>query len=219
MSHPPRPVRRPASRRPTPGSVQGPATWQVLGAALAVGFLTLAATQAAAWSFGEPVAVLTRDPQTTADVAWYTGSVAVFTDMAWAVVAACTLLAAWLVPQERARLVALGVLAVVLGADDALLLHDEVGPINGVPQEAFLAGYALAALLLLVPFLRRPRTASSGAFLFGAALLGLSIVADQLSPGLHLFEDGAKLLGVLLWTTVPVLALRDWRRAGQPTGS
>ena len=218
MSHPPHPVRRPASRRPTPGPAQGPATWQVLGAALAVGFLALAATQAAAWSFGEPVAVLTRDPQTSADVAWYTGSVAVFTDMVWAVVAACTLLAAWLVPRERPRLVAFGAFAAVLAADDALLLHDEVGPINGVPQEVFLAGYALAALLLLVPFLRRPWTASSVAFLLGAALLGLSLVADQLFPGLHLLEDGAKLLGVLLWTTVPVLALRDWRRACQPTG-
>ena len=56
------------------------------------------------------------------------------------------------------------------------------------------------------------------AFLLGAALLGLSIVADQLFPGLHLLEDGATLLGVLLWTTIPAFALRDWRRAGQPTG-
>ncbi len=48
----------------------------------------------------------------------------------------------------------------------------------------------------------------AGAFLVGAGLLGVSAVVDQSLSGQHLLEDGAKLLGALVWLTVPMIACR-----------
>lgn len=96
----------------------------------------------------------------------------------------------------------------MLGADDALLLHDAVGPNNGVPQEVFLAVYAVVAILLTTSMLRDPHRGVAVAFVLGAALLAVSAGFDQMFSGAHLVEDGAKLLGALVWLTLPMLACR-----------
>jgi hypothetical protein len=177
-------------------------------AVLSIGALALIATVLAAERFDESVGTFTRDVQVTAGMPWYTGALSLFTTMVWAGVTALAAFAAWLEKDERRRLGGLAVLAALLMADDALQVHDEVGPQNGVPQIAFMVVYALAAAALSLAFLRRPRAAATAAFVLGAVFLGASVVVDQLLRHAFLLEDGAKLLGALVWLTVPVLSVR-----------
>ena len=52
------------------------------------------------------------------------------------------------------------------------------------------------------------------AFLLGAALLGVSAVFDVLLHDVSfLVEDGSKLLGALVWATVPALIYGEWTAA------
>ncbi|MGY1622103.1 hypothetical protein ACI789_07915 [Geodermatophilus sp. SYSU D00965] len=184
------------------------ALWKPVTAALAIGALALIATVLAAERFDEPVGTFTRDVQVTAGMPWYTGALSLFTTTVWAGVTALAAFAAWLEEDERRRLGGLAALAALLMADDALQVHDEVGPQNGVPQIAFMVVYALAAAALSLAFLRRPRAAATAAFLLGAVFLGASVFVDQLLRHAFLLEDGAKLLGALVWLTVPVLSVR-----------
>ena len=48
---------------------------------------------------------------------------------------------------------------------------------------------------------------SGRAFVLGLLLLGLSVVIDQTTHGHYLWEDAPKLLGALVWLTVPLLEL------------
>jgi len=183
-------------------------TWQPVTAALLVGVAVLGATVAAAWRFDEDVATFTRDVQDYAGVAWYTGAVNTVNVIVWTVVTTLSLTIAWLERHDRRRLLAFGAFTLVLLADDAFLLHEAVGPENGVPQALFLGLYGVMAAVLLVAYTRSPRTGSSIAFLIGAVLLGASVLVDELLTHRFLLEDGCKLLGALVWVAVPLLALR-----------
>ncbi|MGY1845736.1 MULTISPECIES: hypothetical protein [unclassified Blastococcus] len=176
-------------------------------AALAAGAAVLALTTVLADVVDQPISTFTRDWQVTADAAWYVGAVSILNGMVWATTAGLSFLAAWLAPAQRGRLVGLGTLVLVLAADDALLLHETIGPLLGVPQELILAGYAALTAVLLIAFLRPPRDLVCAVFVLGAALLGASVALDQFAEGRHLLEDGAKLLGALTWLTVPVLVV------------
>ncbi|MEX5718032.1 hypothetical protein [Geodermatophilus maliterrae] len=167
--------------------------------------------------FEEPVAVFTRDGSSLGGLPWYSGSVSMLNTMVWAAVTALALLVAWLEPRDRLRLTVLGGFVLVLAADDALQLHESVGPENGVPQKVFLALYAVTAVLLLVLFLRGGRRGPTIAFLSGGALLAVSIVFDQLvDRQILIVEDGTKLLGAIVWLTVPVLAVSRRARHDRP---
>ncbi len=106
--------------------------------ALVAGVLILALARVLAQLFDEPMGTFTQDFQVTAQVPWYPGSVSVLTSMAWASIAALSLLVAWSNPSESRPLRVLGGLALVFAADDALLLHDAIGPNLGIPEPAFL---------------------------------------------------------------------------------
>ncbi|WNV76407.1 hypothetical protein [Geodermatophilus sp. DSM 44513] len=173
-------------------------------AALLSGAAVMVGTVLAADLIGVPVGVLTRDAVTTADLPPYTGAVSAFTAMVWFAAGSLCALVAWQQGRERRRLGPLAALLFVLAADDALLLHDVVGPRVGVHEVVFYVVYAVAGLAVA----RSMRTAErvvARAFWLGAALLATSVAVDVGFVGAHLLEDGAKLLGALVWATVPVL--------------
>lgn len=172
------------------------------------GALLVAATAVASRVFDDPVATFTRDVQDLAGIPWYSGAVSTLTVMTWTAVATLTLFAVGVVRAGRRRIGLFAVLAVALTVDDAFLVHEAVGPENGVPQELFLGGYALLAAVVAVSFLRSPRAASTMAFLLGLMWLGLSAAADATLHHWFLLEDGSKLLGALTWLAVPLLTLR-----------
>jgi hypothetical protein len=201
-----------------------PALKPIAGALLA-GVLVLVATVAAAARFHEPVAVLTRDGSALGELPWYSGSISLLNGMVWAVVSGLSLLVAWLEPRARVRLAALGALTAVLAADDALQLHEVAGPDNGIPQTAFLALYAVIGVVLLVAFVRGRQLGPLLAFLVGLCLLGMSVGFDEfVTRQILIAEDGSKLLGAIVWLTVPVIVAGGMRArrelpAATPAGS
>jgi hypothetical protein len=73
-------------------------------------------------------------------------------------------------------------------------------------------------LVLLRGVLTRPFDGRTVPFLVGGALLALSVLVDQLAPGRFFVfaEDGAKLLGALVWLTLPPLSLPASLRQPRP---
>lgn len=180
---------------------------KLVGAAVLAGVLVMAVTQLAATFVGEPVSTFTREVQVTAEVPWYAGAISLLSGMAWATIGGLALFSAWLEPQKSKGLAGLAVFVLVLAADDALMLHEIVGPRFGVPEVVFYAFYAFTALVLLHWFTRSTRREMVVAFLLGGALLAASIAFDLFLPGRHLLEDGAKIVGAFVWLTVPVMAV------------
>ena len=132
--------------------------------------------------------------------------------MLWASVASLAFLVAALWPPRRGWLLSFGALVCLLAADDALNLH-EAGPAHGVPELDFSLVYAILGTSLALVLIGRARRTnwqiepSTVAFFLGGFLLAVSIVIDQAFFAQYMAEDGPKLLGTLVWLTVPLLCL------------
>jgi hypothetical protein len=181
--------------------------FRLVATVLSAGVLLLALVRLAASAAGEPVSNFTKDAVAVAEVPWYTGSVSLITCMVWAAAASLSLFVAWAAPVTRRRMLSLGAFTTLLAVDDAMLVHDQIGPGHGVPEKLFPVVYAIFALLLLREMLRGSTRAVIVTFLLGAAFLAVSTGFDVVFHDLSiLVEDGSKLLGAMTWTTVPVLA-------------
>ena len=200
----------------------------IVPAALLLGLLLVAGTSLLAAVNHQPFGDYSRDLQALATDAGavlppLAGGLALLNLMVWPSVASMAVLAAVLWPPRRQWLLAFAFLNILLALDDALLLHDGVGPRLGIPEAAFFLLYAAMGIRLLLgafplaagaqPEDRlsrfRVQNLSSGgrAFILGLLLLGVSVVVDQTVHGQPVWEDGPKLLGALVWLTVPWLEL------------
>ena len=95
-------------------------------------------------------------------------------------------------------------MTVVLLLDDLFLFHEEVFPeYLHIPQKAVFAGYGIIILLYLISFRASILDTEFLILLFAFGFFGLSIIVDEILrsmiPQQHLFEDGAKLLGIVSW--------------------
>jgi hypothetical protein len=179
---------------------------RLVAGALAGGVLVLTFAGLLAGAVGEPVSNLTRDAVAVADLPWYTGSVSLFTGMVWAVASALSYFVAWAMPPVRRQMLALGVFAMWLAADDSMLIHDQIGPGHGVPEALFGPIYLVLALVVLRELLRSRSRVTTIVFALGTALLGMSEAFDVVfHNSSFILEDGAKLLGALVWATIPVI--------------
>lgn len=197
-------------------------------AALLLGLLLLAGTSVLAALNQQPFGYYSRDvkalsAEAGAVLPLLAGGLALLNVMVWASAASMALLAAVLWPPRRRWLLGFAFLNFLLALDDALLLHDEVGPELGLPEEGFDLLYAASGVLLLLGAFRRgvnvrpedrlsrfrvENLPSGGqAFILGLVLLGVSVIVDQTMHGQPLWEDAPKLLGALVWLTVPLLEL------------
>lgn len=188
-------------------------------AATGVGVVVMAVASAKAAHSGNSLGVYTRDIRTVAaehhgKTSYDVGSVSQFGIMMWAAAAALAFLIAYLNPDRRRWLILFGAFMSFLGADDSLTLHES--HVHGIPQDAYYVVYAAFGLSLLYGLVkRRSVDALAVTFVVGGALLALSILMDLLTNAHYLVEDGSKLLGILIWSTVPLLALP--RRRPHPT--
>ncbi len=185
-------------------------TWRLPATAVTLGVAVLALVALAARVLHVSTGEFTRDPAALAPgLPFYGGSVSILSAVVWGVAGALCLFVAWTTPAYRRALVLLGTLALLLLADDVLMVHDDLGPRVGIPDEAFYVVYAVLAALCVGALRGRLRRGPGAALLLGGALLGLSVAIDTLDREGDLWflaEDGAKLLGGLVWITVPVLA-------------
>lgn len=195
---------------------------KMVSAALLVGILTLGATQTMAVVRHLPSGTFTRDlkalcGEAGAQLPSLAGSIGLLNMMVWASVGSMAMLVAALWPQKRLWLLTFGSFVLFLSADDAMLLHEEVGPSLGIPEGGFYLLYAIFAAFLLYGSFRGPEAlallssrripSSTVAFVLGGLLLAASVAVDQLVHGAHLAEDAPKLLGAVVWLTVPLLSL------------
>lgn len=96
-----------------------------------------------------------------------------------------------------------GLLALILGLDDAFLLHEEVIPrFLGVPEEAVYVIYVGFVLFYLVIFYPVIRKTEYVLLIMAFVFFGVSVSLDFFEPpGIDpfLFEDAAKLVGLVSW--------------------
>jgi len=188
---------------------------QVLLAAFLVGLVLVAAFLADNVSADvTSVADFTRDPTAVAGVPWWTGAISRLTALGWIVAATAAILAGrrHAGTDQRPRLLFLGGLCGVSALDDSLLLHEEVLPSLGLPEEAFLVLYAMAGLVLGIMWVRSHQwTLIELTFFAGAVMLATSVVVDAF-VNQAIVEDIAKVIGVVAWAFCGLWAHEDaWR--------
>jgi len=184
---------------------------RVITVAVGAGLLVIAAVAAASVVLDVPPQTFTRDPAALAPgLPFYGGSVSLLSAVVWGAVASLAAFVAWAGGARLRRpLLLLAALAALLLADDALMLHETLGPRVGIPDEAWYLLYATVAAVLAWSVRGDLRTGHGAAFVLGGAFLAVSVGVDALNTETavaFLVEDGTKLLGALVWATVPVLA-------------
>lgn len=171
---------------------------------------------------------LMLDPAVVAGYPDRVGSVSNLGVLAWTTAAVAGLLAGSVPPRSGTSrlLVGLGGVSAVLALDDLFRGHEQTGALLGGEAE----NLALAALgLLAVAVLRRHRQVVLGhtpvvVLAAASVLFAVSLLTDAVldRPGIGLsgrlfVEEGAKLMGILLWTSYVVLVGYRHLTARQPT--
>jgi len=186
---------------------------------------------------GVPIAHLMRDPMVAVytDVPFYAGLISNAGVILWAVPAVVCIFAALVL---RARgdadgwspfLIASGALTGGLLIDDMFMLHDQaLRDYVHVPEKVTFLAYAVVVCVYLVAFIRRIKRTDVPllilAFCFFGISLGMDVgVHDEIHlhfvaegfKARHLFEDGAKLFGIVTWCAY--LVRTSWGAlVGQP---
>jgi hypothetical protein len=155
-----------------------------------------------------PIGDLTRDPTATIGAPIYTGFLSQVGILFWAGAGAICMLSTTVASSISHKHVltrfffASALLIVLLGLDDAFLLHEEVFPYLGFAEEVVFASYT--GLILIYLFAFRSFIFKTEYVLLGMGFLsfGMSVGLDVITPrgvDLLLLEDGAKLVGIVSW--------------------
>lgn len=157
---------------------------------------------------GLPVSYFTADVAATTKQEFYVGMYSHIGIMLWcACTAICFFSYAALRKQSKNQKLSLfllcsGIITLLLLVDDLFLLHEAVFPnYLNISEKKFFAGYAL---IMLSYFVRFSKTILKTEFLFlllALGFFGISILIDIKFTEEYLFEDGAKLLGIVSWVT------------------
>ena len=170
---------------------------------------------------------LTKDPLRDLGVPYYTGAVSMIGVSMW-LGAIFIMLLGWSLfrrsvhRREQAWFLAgFAVLTALLAFDDLFLLHEAVLPELGVPEELTMGFYAAFAAVLFLRFFRLILRHEPLILLASLGMLALSIFIDLLAVHipfvtrlrLYAVEDGAKVIGILLWL---LYVFRFVRRQAEP---
>lgn len=155
---------------------------------------------------GEPIYHFTRDPAALAGMSPSSGILSNMGVVLWLATGAVCFLTSSVLASSRERrfLLGAGLLSTCLGLDDLLQLHEAYYPRIGFPDEAVYAGYMLAVGTWLVVYRRLIRSTVFVPFAIALAAFALGLVADKFhdaaAPWHHLYEDGAKWIGIVGWS-------------------
>lgn len=148
---------------------------------------------------GHNAAPLLRDPATMAGMPVWHGALSTLGCMAWALTGALCL-ATHAGRRETAvrTWLLLAALAIALGVDDALMLHEEVLPGVGVGQELVFLAYGAVAALIARDVLSRPAEFDVPLLAVACGALAVSIGLDVVvADALVIYEDGPKVFGIV----------------------
>ena len=168
---------------------------------------------AAAELFDVPVKILTRDPYRAARVPAYYAYASLFGSTVWLVSGAATLMTALILRRTHGcrlsddshyRLILPGgLIGLVMGIDDILLIHDAMATSVGIPEILFHILY-FGSIGLMILYSRKQLFSTPWLLLLGA-LVGfvLSSVVDILKmfpATIQQSEDLFKICGIVLWS-------------------
>ncbi|WP_372768123.1 hypothetical protein [Pseudoalteromonas sp.] len=170
---------------------------------LLMGFVVLAKSYT-----GIPLSQFVRDPNSIANAPFYNGFYSQLGLFLWFASAALGFFLASALSTVQAKVnlktffIASGCISLMLGLDDAFLLHEDVFPSLGLPEAIVMMLYGLSILIYLAcyfKFIFTTRFLILGcAFFFFA----LSVGYDMILPAQYhsyAIEDSAKMAGILAW--------------------
>jgi len=186
--------------------------------ALGLSALLLAGVVAVHLVMRVPIGYLTRDPVTVLAGPMYAGLFSQVGIAFWVITATLCLAGAWLVARTGNQnrnagfLAASGLITMMLGLDDALLLHENVFPKLGMTELMVFGCYGGLTLCFLWRF--RHTIWAFHPVLLALAFGGFaaSVAIDQVPiSGVDpfLMEDGAKLIGIVAWMCYFTVATRS----------
>ncbi len=156
-----------------------------------------------------PIGNLTRDPNRISGLPPYTGFVSQLGIFIWSAAATvclfCVSVLSFDENQKKLKLFLLisGLLTLMLGLDDALMLHESVFPrLLGIPQDIVIDTYVVFMLLYLFRFHRVILETEYSLMAIALVFFFISVLLDEVKPaGInpYFMEDGAKLIGLLSW--------------------
>lgn len=161
---------------------------------------------------GGMVGALTRDPNAVSKAPFYVGFLSTVGIALWlgsALVAVIGAVLASFGSRHGRLLSGFAALTVVLALDDMLQLHEEVLPrYAGIPEGLTYLAYALALAFLMLRHFHTLIRNEPVILLTALAFMALSVFGDVIPervPGLGFlgsfaFEDGCKLVGIVVWT-------------------
>lgn len=136
--------------------------------------------------------------------------------MLWSATAAVCLFAAGIFERAKAHTLmwfalSAGLLNGLLALDDAFLLHENVLPYFGIPQNLVLASYVVLALAYAAASWRIILASDYIILLVAGAAVALSLLVDtvfsSLVPSLVYIEDSAKFFGIFSWASFHLTTL------------
>jgi len=181
----------------------------ILGTALGVGLSGVA-----------DVADLTRDPMAVAGGrAWY-GCLSNLGVLIWCATSAVCFFAASLLSrvderEYRGFLLASGAVTLVLLVDDLFMVHERfLGGLLPHSEHLIVLAYLVMVGAFLVRYHRLLLSSVDGFLVVAILAFGVSLMADFLServvvPMIYLWEDGAKLVGIVSWGVFFALLAHD----------
>ena len=157
-----------------------------------------------------PVYVFISDIAAISEVSPFYGVISTVGILFWCASAAICFFSSLLIRREKLSLnfvwffLISGIFTMILMLDDLFMLHEHIIPkFLRIPQRAILAGYPILAVLYLIRFRATIVQTYYEILLLAFGFLAISVVLDVIPNFLAdwrpLFEDGAKLLGIVSW--------------------
>lgn len=178
---------------------------------------------------GIKISVFTRDPIQVLDGPIYTGVLSNVGILLWAATAAITLFCGDFLRRNRPYagwspfLLSAGGLTTLLLLDDLFLFHEVLFPeYLNIHERALPVTYGLLMVLFLVYFRNTIWRTNALILILALGFFGLSIgidIVDIPFRGIHLFEDGSKLLGIVSWGTYFISTCRQIIRPDQASST
>jgi hypothetical protein len=180
----------------------------LIGFTLIFSFIPIAILLLLHYSSNIPIEQLTKDPVSVGKMPAYTGFLSQVGIFFWAAsVTLCFFNASLLWNQSHLHrlkrfFLNAGLLSLLLGLDDAFLLHEAVFPAWGISEKVVLLCYG--GLVVFYLFSSSSVIRQTDYSLLGVALFcfGISVAIDgayRLVGNQYLLEDGAKLIGIVSW--------------------
>lgn len=205
--------------------ISGP---RLIAAAALLGLLMVVGVVLVADVLDVSVGLLTRDITTTCAEAGarlppYTGIISIVNITLWACAATGAVFVALLLRERRSWMFLFAVFLLMLAGDDALSVHEQAEEHIGLPEVGFYLIYAVIALVLCLRSVQAVRAGRAPAaellaLVLGGSFLAVSIGIDQLFEEQHLWEDGPKLIGSLIWLSLPLIYIGPLQKRLQAAG-